>query len=353
MHRLAVGHALTPCAGAVRFGQRDQFSKGYAPMKFVESMFALVMVAAALGAGSVRGADDFPTKPIRIIVPAAAGGGLDASSRLIGQKMAEKLGQQVIIDNRPGADTMLGTRLAKDVPADGYTILGQANGFTLLPYVRKDPGFDPMKDFTGLGMLLVAPMVLEVPPNSVDRTLQDLVARARTNSLSYGTGGVATPQQVASAMFLQAAGLKGQTEIPYKGAGPTLIDVIGGRLDFTFDGYNSSRSYIETGKTRALAVTGTTRMQPLPDVPTFQEAGFNFTYRVWHVLVVPAGTPKAAIQRLSEALKYSLEQKDIVERWRADGSDPAFLTPEETTEFLRTDYVNNAKLAVDLKYEKQ
>ena len=136
-------------------------------------------------------------------------------------------------------------------------------------------------------------------------------------------------------MFLQAAGLKGQTEVPYKGAGPTLIDLMGGRLDFTFDGFGSSRSYIESGKTRALAVTGATRMQPLPDVPTFQEAGFNFTYRVWHVLVVPAGTPKAAIQRLSEALKYALEQKDIVERWRSEGSDATFLTPEETTEFLR------------------
>jgi len=320
--------------------------------RFVENLFAVVMVAASFGA-SLAMAQDFPTKPIRIIVPAAAGGGLDASSRLIGQKMAEKLGQQVIIDNRPGADTMLGTRLAKDVPADGYTILGQANGLTLLPYVRKDPGFDPMKDCTGLGMMLTAPMVLEVPPNSVDRTLQDLVARAKTKSLSYGTGGAATPQQVASAMFLQAAGLKGQTEIPYKGAGPTLIDLIGGRLDFTFDGFNSSRPYIESGKTRALGVTGATRMQPLPDVPTFQEAGYNFTYRVWHVLVVPTGTPKAVIQRLSEALKYALEQKDIVERWRSEGSDPTFLTPEETTEFLRKDYVNNAKLAVDLNYEKQ
>ena len=147
----------------------------------LKSILALAIAVRALGTGSAAAADDFPTKPIRIIVPAAAGGGLDASSRLIGLKMAEKLGQQVIIDNRPGADTMLGTRIAKDVPADGYTILGQANGLTLLPYVRKDPGFDPMKDFTGLGMMLTAPMVLEVPPNSVDRTLKDLVARAKTN----------------------------------------------------------------------------------------------------------------------------------------------------------------------------
>ena len=319
--------------------------------RFVASI-AVVMVASSFGASSVM-AQDFPTKAIRIIVPAAAGGGLDASARLIGQKMADKLGQPVIIDNRPGADTMLGTRLGKDAPADGYTILSQANGLTLLPYVRKDPGYDPMKDFTGLGMMLTAPMVMEVPPNSPDRTLKDLVARAKNNSLSYGTGGAATPQQVASAMFLQAAGLKGQTEIPYKGAAPTLTDLMGGRLDFTFDGYGSSRSYIQTGKTRALAVTGATRMQPMPDVPTFQEAGFNFTYNVWHVLVVPTGTPKAAIQRLSEALKYALVQKDIVERWRSEGSDPAFLTPEETTEFLNKDYANNAKLAVDLNYEKQ
>ena len=319
----------------------------------LKNFLALAVSTTALAIGSATAADEFPSKPIRIIVPAAAGGGLDTASRLVAQKMSEKLGQQVIIDNRPGAETMLGTRLAREVPADGYTILGQANGLTLLPHVKKDPGFDPLKDFTGLGMLLTAPMVLEVPLDSPDRTVQDLVARGKTKTLSYGTGGTATPQQVATAMFFLAADMTGHTEIPYKGSGPTMLDLVAGRLDFTFDGYTGSRPYIQGNRVRVLAVTGTSRMPSLPDVPTFQEAGYNFTYRLYNGLVVPAGTPKAAIQRLSEALKYALEQKDIIERWRAEGSDPAFLTPEEMNEFLRKDYANNAKLAVDLKYEKQ
>lgn len=314
---------------------------------------AIATLSLCLVAGSATAADDFPTKPIRIIVPAAAGGGLDGASRLIGQKMSEKLGVQVIIDNRAGAETMLGTRLAKDAPADGYTILGQAPGFTLLPYIKNDPGFDPLKDFTGLGMLLTSPMVMEVAASSPDQTIQALVARSKTKSLSYGTGGQGTPQQISSALLMQAAGMSGHEEIAFKGAGPTLIELVAGRLDFTFDGYNSSKPFIDTGKTRAIAVTSGTRMPQLPNVPTFKESGYNFTFRNWLGLMVPKGTPPLAIQRLSEALKYALAQKDIIERWRADGADSTFLSPEEMNDFLKKDYEGNAKLAVDLKYVKQ
>jgi tripartite-type tricarboxylate transporter receptor subunit TctC len=329
-------------------------------MEFIIPKRKLVsgMVAVSLGlvVGSAFAADEFPNKPIRIIVPAAVGGGLDAASRLVGQKMSEKLGVQVIIDNRAGAETMLGTRVAKDAPADGYTILGQAPGFTLLPYIKNDPGFDPLKDFTGLGMLYTAPMVMEVAASAPDQTVQALVARAKTKSLSYGTGGQATPQQIASAMFMQAAGMSGHQEIPFKGAGPTLIEIAAGRLDFTFDGYNSSKPLIDSGKLRPLAVTGPVRMPQLPNVPTFKEAGYNFTFRLWLGLMVPKGTPPAAIQRLSDALKYALTSKDIIDRWRSDGADAAestFLTPEEMNDFLKKDYERNAQVAVDLKYEKQ
>ena len=314
---------------------------------------AIAALSLGLVVGAATAADDFPTKPIRIIVPAAAGGGLDGASRLIGQKMSEKLGVQVIIDNRAGAETMLGTRLAKEAPADGYTILGQAPGFTLLPYIKLDPGFDPLKDFTGLGMLLTSPMVMLVAASSPDQTVQALVARSKTKSLSYGTGGQGTPQQISSAMFMQAAGMSGHEEIPFKGAGPTLIEISAGRLDFTYDGYNSSKPFIDSGKLRPIATTGATRMPQLPNVPTFKESGYNFTFRNWLGLMVPKGTPPIAIQRLSEALKYALAQKDIVERWQADGSDSTFFSPEEMNDFLKKSYESNAKLAVDLKYVKQ
>ena len=126
-----------------------------------------------------------------------------------------------------------------------------------------------------------------------------------------------------------------------------------GRVDYTFDGYTGSRAMIQAGKLRPLAVTGTARIAPLPNVPTFREAGFDFTYKLWLGMMVPTGTPKVAIQRLSDALKHALSQKDIIDRWNSEGSDPSFVSPEDMTKFLEKDYADMARLAVDLKYEKQ
>ena len=298
-------------------------------------------------------AQDFPNKPIRIIVPAAPGGALDLTSRLIAMRMAEKLGQQVLVDNRAGGDTLIGTRLAKEAPADGYTILAQAPGFSLLPYIKIDPGYDPVKDFTGLGNMVTLPFLILVGADQPDRTLKDLVARAKTTVLSYSTGGPGTPQQVAAAKFLAAAGVAQATEIKYKGAGPALPDIAAGRVDFGFDAYIGTKGFIDGGRMRPLAVTTASRLAPLPNVPTFIESGVNMTHSLWLGLVVRTGTPRAAIQRLSEALKYAQEGKDIVERFRAEGSDPSFTSPEEWTEYLRKEYVEMGKLSTDLKFEKQ
>ena len=219
-------------------------------------MAALYLV---FGAASASVAVEFPTKPIRIIVPAATGGSLDVTARLIAQKMSEKLGQQVIVDNRPGADTLLGTRVAKDAPADGYTILSQANSFSLLPHMRFDPGYDPVKDFTGVGVMVTSPYIMELKSDQPDRTVQEFVARAKATRLSYASGGPATPQQVAVVKFLQLAGLNNITMVPYKGNGPALVDVAGGNVTMIFDGYISSRPYLDGGKLRPLAVRAGSR----------------------------------------------------------------------------------------------
>jgi tripartite-type tricarboxylate transporter receptor subunit TctC len=322
---------------------------------FLRSNFAPAFAALLLGLGAVAAiaADDFPNKPVRIVVPAAPGGSLDVTTRLIAQKMTEKLGQPVIVDNRPGGDTLLGTRLAKDAPADGYTMLAQANGFTLLPYIKTDPGYDPVKDFTGLGIMTTGSMIMEVPASSRDQSVKDILDRGKAQKLSYGTGGQGTPQQVSAAMFIQAAGLANALEIPYKGAGPTLLDVVAGRLDFTFDAFPSSRGFLETGKLRPLAVTGPTRIAPLPNVPTLQELGYDVKYKVWLGLVVRSGTPPAAIQRLSEALKYAQANKELLERFRGEGSDPTFVSPEEMSGNLRKEFGDNAALAASLNFQKQ
>jgi tripartite-type tricarboxylate transporter receptor subunit TctC len=311
-----------------------------------------VLVAAALALGATSAAADaFPSKPIRIIVPSAPGGALDVTTRLVAQKMSETLGQSVIVDNRAGGDTLIGTRQAKDAAADGYTILAQANGFVTLPAVKRDPGYDPLKDFTPIGLMLRAPMVMYVGADQPDRTLSDFVARAKSHKLTYATGSVGGPTHVAAAMFLQAAGLN-VTLIPYKGAGPAMTDVISGRVDMIFDGYMSSSGQLKSGRLRPLAVTSATRVGPLPGVPTFQEQGMDFNYSLWLGLVAKSGTPKEVIQRLSDALGYALNSKDLNARFQAEGSDPSFVTPEEFGRYLKNEMNQMAKVAGDLNLPK-
>jgi len=266
--------------------------------------------------------------------------------------MSEKLGQTIIVDNRPGADTLTGTRQAKEAAADGYTILAQANGFSSLPTVRRDPGYDPLKDFTPIGLMLRSPLVMSVGAEQPDRTLADFVARAKSHKLTYATGSVGGPTHIAAAMFIQAAGLD-VALVPYKGAGLAMTDVVSGRVDMIFDGYISSSGHLKSGRLRPLAVTSLARIAPLPGVPTFQEQGLNFTYALWLGLVAKSGTPKEAIGRLSDALAYALNSKDLNARFRAEGSDPSFVTPEEFGRYLKNEVTQMAKLASDLNLPKE
>lgn len=324
-------------------------------LRFLRTLPARTFAVAllTLGAATMAAAAEYPTKPIRLIIPAAAGGSLDVTARLIAQKMSEKLHQQIIIDNRPGADTLLGTRIAKEAPADGYTILGQANSFSLLPHIRVDPGYDPIKDFTGVGVMVTSPYIMAVGGGEPDRSVQDFVTRAKSTKLSYASGGPATPQQVAAVKFLKLAGVNDITMVPYKGAGPGLVDVSGGYVTMIFDGLISSRPYLDGGKLRPLAVTSTTRLAALPNVPTFIESGFDFSFKFWLGLVVRTDTPKEVVQKLSEALKYAQSSKDLNDRFRGDGSDPSFTSPEEFTDMLRKEYVEMGRLATEMKFEKQ
>jgi tripartite-type tricarboxylate transporter receptor subunit TctC len=317
-----------------------------------KAAYAAMLVFA--GAASASAADPFPSKPIHIVVAAAAGGGLDITSRLMAQKMQEYLHQSVVVENRAGAETMLGTRYVKESAPDGYTILAQANGFSVLPALKIDPGFDPLKDFTGIGLMVKAPMVTEVPNTAPEKNLADIIARARAQpgQLTYGTGGAGTPQQLSSAAFHLKAGLK-MTEVAYKGAGPTLIDVAGGRLNMTNDMYVSSSPYIKSGTIRPIAVTSEHRMAPLPDVPTYKEQGVDVVFYLWLGLVAPAGTPKEVVQKLSDALHYATSDKDIVARFSAEGSELGHESPDEFNAFLRKDVADGAKTIAALKLEKQ
>jgi tripartite-type tricarboxylate transporter receptor subunit TctC len=305
---------------------------------------ALTLVAAAAAA---HAADPFPDKQIRLIIPAAAGGSLDITARVFAQKMSEKLGQPIVVDNRPGGETLLGTRVDKAAPADGYTLLGQASGFTLFPLLRNDAGYDALKDFAPVGIMLRAPRVVVVSSDKPYRSLAEFIAAAKGGQLTYGSGGVGTPTHIAMESFAQALGLH-LTNVPFRGTGAALPEVASGRVDVMFDAISSSRPYIEGGKLRPLAVSADKRVPLLPAVPTIKEQGVAYTNFFWLGLLAPAGTPRDVVAKLADAMKAASDSPDLRARFQADGSDPTYVGPEEFGTFLRKEVAEMATLAKTL-----
>ncbi|AHG64162.1 Bug family tripartite tricarboxylate transporter substrate binding protein [Advenella mimigardefordensis] len=309
-----------------------------------------VFVCTSMGATA---ADPFPSKPVRIVVPAAAGGALDLTTRLVAQKMQENLGQPVVVENKPGGDTLIATRLVKSAKPDGYTLLSSANGITLMPQLKADPGYDPIKDFTGIGFMTRSPLLIEVGSGQPDQTLTAFMDRVRSNpdKLSYGHAGFGTPPHIAAAAFLHAAKLH-MLSIPYKGNGAALPDVIGNRVEMIVDGFISSHSYIKSGMLRPLAITSESRLPSLPDVPTLKESGVDYTYTLWLGLLAPSGTPPEVVRRLSDALRFATADKELNERFRSEGSDPSFVTPAAFNDYYKEEVQDMVQLARDLNLPK-
>jgi tripartite-type tricarboxylate transporter receptor subunit TctC len=293
--------------------------------------------------------DTYPSKPIRIIVPTVPGGGLDLTTRLIADKLGRVLEQTVIVENRPGADTVLGVRAVKDAEPDGYTLLTHAGQFLSTPLVKADAGYDPLVDFKGVGRMISYPMVIELAPEKPEQTFGDVIASAKANpgQLSFASGGVGSPSHMSVGSLLIQSGVE-MTHVPYKGIGQALPDVAAGRTYIVADGYNSSRSYIEGGKLRPLVVTGSTRLADLPDVPTLQEEGFDFTYHIWLGMFAPANTPDAVVERLSKALHEVLNDPDLKARFESEGSTPIIETPAEFDAFMKADHEELVQVVKDL-----
>ncbi|HSV83386.1 MAG TPA: tripartite tricarboxylate transporter substrate binding protein [Ramlibacter sp.] len=313
---------------------------------------AVLLLAAAAAASA---AEPFPVRPVKIVVNTAPGGLTDITTRLIAQKMGEKLGQSVVIDNRAGGDGLLGIRTVKAAPADGYTLLASAGTIAIQPAVKQDPGYDLLKDFAPVGPMIRSPLLMVVAADQPDKTLQDFMARARANpaKLSYASAGVGTTTHIGAAMFLQQAGLN-MLHVPYKGNGAAMPDVMSGRVGMIFEAYGSGASKVKEGRLRALGVTSTRRLPGLPDVPTIAEQGVpNYSYYLYLALLAPAGTPKDVVQRLSEALRSALASKDLLDRFRDDGSEPMDMSSEQFTEFLRRDLQQMARLVGELGLTKQ
>lgn len=309
----------------------------------------------ALGLPFLAHADAYPARPIRIIVHSSAGALLDVTTRVIAQEMAKDLKQPVIVENRPGADGLLGIRAVKAAPADGYTILAAANTVAQLPAFKKDPGYELEKDFTGIGMMNRAPLLMVGPPAQPSQTLQELVknAKANPNQLIMAHAGKGTSVHMAAALFMQQSGTQ-FLEVPYKGAAAAIPDVVGGRANVMFDGGNSSGPMVKEGKLRAFGITSASRSPAFPNIPTLAEQGLpGYSFYVYLGLLAPAATPKEIVDRLAQALRAALSSDTVAARLRYDGAEAGRMSPEEFTAFLRQDAVRTVKVASDMGYARE
>ena len=321
-------------------------------------MYLLTIVATVFmmdAAYAANAANAFPVRPVRIIVNTAPGGLTDVTTRVIAQHMGEYLGQSIVVENRAGGDGLIGIRAVKAATPDGYTLLGSAGTIAQQMALRRDAEYDVTKDFIGIGLMGTSPFLMVVGGGQPDRTLADFVARAKASpgKLSYASAGTGTVPHFATERFLRQAGLS-VLHVPYKGNGPAAPDVHAGRVDFIFDGFNNTSGRIKAGQIRALGVTHSARLSPLPDVPTFIEQGIsNYTAYTWFCLVTPTGTPPRVVQRLFDALKSAKASTAIKQRFRDSATEDMDVSIDQFRQFLAREVVASQKLVAELGLAKE
>ena len=297
-----------------------------------------LIVALGLLAAGFAQAQPYPNKPVRIVAPFAPGGGTDFIARLIAQKLTEKLGAQVVVENKPGAGGNLGAEQAVKSPADGYTLLLVAGSYTVNPSLYKLT-FDPVNDITPIIQLSQGPFIVTVHPSVPARTLKELIdlVKKQPDKLSYASAGSGSITHLASAMFVDMAKLQ-IVHIPYKGTGPALNDAIAGNVQVLFGSPSTTIPHIKSGRLRAIAVTTTKRIAAAPDVPTVAEAGIpGYEVVLWHGLVGPKGLPRAIVDRINTEANQILKVKEMDALLATDGVSAAGGTPEQFAATIKSD----------------
>ena len=298
------------------------------------------------GAWQAR-AQDYPNRPITLVIPFAPGGSTSIVGRVIADKMSQLLGQGIVVDNRPGAGGTVGTKAVAKSEPDGYTILlGYTGTLAIGPSLYKDAGYDPRKSFAPIGLIGNAPSVLAVHPSFPANSVAELIAYARANpgKVNFGSAGVGSVNHITGEYFARSAGIT-LVHIPYKGTGPALTDLLGGHIPMALAPIPAVHANVTAGLLRALAVTGKARSGLMPDVPTISEAGLTgFEASLYYGLVAPAGTPHAAIERLSKALQAALVSDEVKKQLALDGTEISFGTPEEYAAFIDRDEKKWAEL---------
>jgi tripartite-type tricarboxylate transporter receptor subunit TctC len=309
-----------------------------------------LLVAAALVTAYSAGlqGQSYPARPVRIIVPFAPGGNVDLVVRGISQRLSEGLGQQVIVDNRPGSSGLLGTHLVAKAAPDGYTLLAMANTFAVVPSIMSNPGYDPLKDFAGVSQTCLVPQVLVVNPALPVRSVQQLIAlsKARPGEMSYASAGVGGTGHMAAVLFNRHVGLK-MLHVPYKGNAQAIVDVISGQVTMMFDQVSTSAPHIRAGKLKGLAVTSLKRSPLFPDLPTIDESGMRgFEDITFNGLVAPAGTPREVLARLNADVAKAVATPELHQRFIQIGVElTASASPDAFMAYVSAEFVKKAKLA--------
>jgi len=306
---------------------------------------------AALGATLPLGAkaQDYPSKPISLIVPFAAGGTTDIVARAVGQKLAEGLRQPVLIDNRPGGGGTVGAASVAKAAPDGYTIFMATVAHTMAPGLYKSLPYNFTTDLDPIGLVATTPNVLIVNPSIPVQSIAELIAYIRANpgKVNYGSAGIGSTEHLSGEMFRAMTGTQ-LTHIPYKGGAPMMTDLMAGQIQMAIETSPSAEPQIRAGKVRALAVTTLSRSSAYPSLPTLEEAGVKgFDVTTWYALMAPHGTPAAIVRRLNAELGRALKQPDIVARFGEQGVSAGNMTPEQLAGFIRTETSKWGKVVKD------
>lgn len=314
-------------------------------MKYFRWQFGVAAMAAVVSI-SAAAAQIYPDRPIRMIIPFAAGGATDTPARILTVKLAESLGQQVVVDNRPGQGGALGTAVAARAEPDGYTVLMTATPFVLSPHIYQKLSYDPLKDFVPVTQFGAAPNVLVVHPSLPAKSVKEVIAlgKSQPGKLDWASSGTGGFQHLSGELFMTMAGVK-IVHISYKGSGAATADLLGGQVKIGFPGIAIALQHHKAGRLLALGVTTAKRSPQMPDVPTIAEAGLpGFDATFWLGLAVPKGTPKAIIDKLHRETTALLKSPDIVTKFRNAGTEAEPSNPEQFRKFIQTEYVKWGKV---------
>ena len=307
--------------------------------RFIPLLLAALFAAAGY-------AQQYPTRPIRFISPYPPGGGNDTLARILGEKLGDQMGQRIVVDNRPGANTIIGTEMLAKSQPDGYTLIILPNSFATNPSFYSKLPYDTMKDFAPIGQIAQSPQMLVAHPSVPVKTLKDVLvlAKAKPGQLSYGTSGNGSSGHLAGLLLSMMTGVQ-LTHIAYKGTAPAVNELVGGHIPLMMSSMLATLPHVRAGKLRIIALTTAQRSRAIPEVPTIAEAGVpGYEATLWYGVLAPARTPEAIIKRLNAELATSLKHPDVVEKLSTQAVEPHHTSPEQFATLIRTELTKWAKV---------